>query len=185
MPEVDIFDFNPGDFRVDLETGVDSGAHGVYVYFDESNFEADKTDEESANHEPSINVDVYLSAKAFKNTTTGKITQSPKRCNDALKSLVSSLWDCLMHASFQRLLEEKIKAVSGVDIWNLTECRVVKSEFMGTLRLLPADKTVMMHRYTLLVNVTEIAATDDGIALAGRDDFVQVFRKEDDQGTLP
>jgi hypothetical protein len=177
MPAVDIFDYCPGDFRFD---GVEND-DGVYIYFDETEFPLGESSRSGQGHTPMISIDVYVSKRATK-TVAGTVTFSVKVCADALKSLCIDLYAAITHASFMRLLNEKITEQTGTDNWDCSMVQLVKCEFIGTMRLRESAKTIMVQKFTLGPKVEEVHSTDDGVAVAGRDDHISPQRTADDDG---
>lgn len=179
--EVNIFDYDPGDFRYDSEVTND----GVYIYFDESNFDDGDIGEASQGHKPNIFVDIYTSQKAQKIAGTGEVTFSVKVAADAMKALVIAFYQGLMHAQFEDLLNSQIISAGGGGTWKLSDCHIAKPEHIGTMRLRAASKTITCTRFHLQVNVTEIVGTDAGTQLVLRTDSLKAYRKADDQGAPP
>jgi hypothetical protein len=178
MPTVDIFDYCPGDFRFD---GVEND-DGIYIYFDETEFPTGESSASGQGHRPDISIDIYMSKTANK-ALGGAVTFSPKACAVALRVMVQAVYDAITHASFRRLLNEKITATTGNDNWDCSMVQLRKCEFIGTMRLRESSKTIMVQKFTLGPKVEEVHSTDDGIALAGRDDHVSPQRTADDDGS--
>lgn len=169
---IEINNYDPGDFRHD-SVDVDQG---VYVYFEETMFETRNGSNKSQGHEPQLHIDIYISKNA--QAAAGIVTPSVKVADAELKSVCGQIYDAVMHTTFLRLINDKIKSDTSTGDFRISSCLIFKAKKIGVLRLTESMKTIAGFRYILTPAVTEIPGVNPGKTLTSVDDQITPYTKE-------
>ena len=171
---LDLRKYDPGDFRIDGHVAKD----GVYLYFEKTEFQDDERALAEFGHSPKIVFDVYSSRPA-RETASGDVV-SAQAAYDSASAAIISVFGCVFHSTFNRILNEALDSVPTFGDTRVTQLYPVSCENIATLKLTENSKSVSIFRLSCEFAVTELPGQAIPFAIGVIEDRLHAMRDESD-----
>lgn len=167
-PSIVIKNYYPGDFRLDGVLPSD----GAYFYFEETDIYNGQSSPGSQPHEPSFCIDVYSSRPHV--GTSDSMTVATQ----AMYSVVSNIYECIMHTTFKRKLLERLKLDANFGDTLVTKITPSKMQQMENLKPTDGSNALSSFRMRFVFAVTETPGQAKYYTLTQIEDRLHAMRDE-------
>lgn len=176
-PDVDLYNYNPGDCRL---LGFAPAGGGLYVFFGETEFEQHNCEPGAQQHTPALRIFLYEAAGADASHT------SPDMAHSRAKVVLASLYDCLRHTEFRRILTERLQTIAGFETSRIPTFTVGKIKNAMTYPLAEqSTSTVVFWDGSVYYSCTEEPGQNPGVLITAVDDRIVAVREEEDLPDAP